>query len=1082
VKESLKTGTDARATSAPGLRERLSALKAEWEARFTRDCFSNPLFLDAYALTLGGHDAFRVLGTLDRWIAGSSEQGAPAFRDRFDASLAKQKAQEAAPVGGVWVSLLDALDQVLRRLESSPGESRETPLQAAEELLRIGEGLLDEAALSGFRIDILNQFPSQLTPPFTAVIAPHELPELPEPPEAKVPIELESFVGKIFRGFKIVRILGRGGFGVVVLAEHPTLPLQRALKIFLDVDRSGPGFLKFRQRCFQESRLQATLKDPNIVEVLDAFEDQGYVVQVMEYVDGPNLGRLIEEKNRAGVHLPPEEVLDILIPVARGLAHAHQNGVVHRDLKPENILLDRARGGSPKIADFGLARNLEESGQRHHTAGHLVGTPLYMAPEQVASKAATYDHRCDLYSFGVVAYQLALGLPPFDHEDQFKILEMHEKEAPEALSLKLEKFPEELDRIILACLQKKPGDRFASAQDLLLALESCRRNLALGTTAVGTLPWERRRRTRVASVALAAGVLLLLALVTLPGAKILGTWMRPPAATGSGSEPRHAPKDSPDGGTPGGQKGEAILPTKVEGREQELPKEPAAAKKELPPAVALGRPLPKKPEPKSGDVPLRERIARYPLAAEEIAFTGKILDLFVEHRRECLARNYDGLAKDLEGLTPPPGREYGNLQLGAARELVGLAEDLVRGRWKELAESKGEVRLALADGRVALGTVNRADAGAITLAGVGGKTTIELSQVAPEVLLQDPSLPAAEAAFQALSGEVSKALAQAPALAGAREKAVLWYPLLARLQRLKVRELAKSVAGQAEAVLARTNSPADALSRLAERKLLKESLERLGAFESESTPLFPFLAAEFQDARREGEAIELLLSSRFSQVLLRFGGTEAHRVAATLLLARFSAELEEGSDDLIAKKGWINYEWQLRPDLPTREERLNFWDVLDGGGCVLRDPKGPRSLVMGRPHPRSAEGIRITFNFEPMGEDGAQAEWRIHLRREGGGNSFLRVDSSGVSLWPLTLDGPAPEGALGSAKTPRRAAEPGSHVCVLIRGEGLHVFLDGACIATFARQDAIIPAQPSFAVVHGALGVRSVQVKKKLSK
>src|SRR6185295_3085290 len=126
--------------------------------------------------------------------------------------------------------------------------------------------------------------------------------------------------------------------------------------------------------------------------------------------------RLINEKNGKGLNLTPHEILELAIPITRGLSHAHRRGVVHRDIKPENILLSRPDNERPKIADFGLARDLEESGQRHRTIGYLVGTPVYMAPEQIARKAKTYDNRCDIYSLGIVLYELALGTAPFAHE------------------------------------------------------------------------------------------------------------------------------------------------------------------------------------------------------------------------------------------------------------------------------------------------------------------------------------------------------------------------------------------------------------------------------------------------------------------------------------------------------------------------------------------------------------------------------------------------------------------------------------------------------------------------------------------
>lgn len=1114
-------GKPGREAVPERLRTQIADLERDWERRFTREAFLNPAFVDAY------------VQALDKLI---HQPGLPRgektriFNDRYLASILALRADGQSPSGAVPVSLVEHLHLALSSIEKMP-KSAETELHATEKLLRLGKDLLEDPGLSGFRIDHLNQFPSKVTPPMSVVLAPRESGGPPEPrgksappppvvvpadpeqlldsesppvsapePDAPAPldlppapdppprIELESFIGKVFRGYKIVRVLGRGGFGAVFLAEHPTLPVKRALKLFLDVDRSGPGFEKFREQCLNEARLQSTLKAENILEVVDAFEDQGYVVLVMEFIDGPNLGHLIDEKNRAGQHLEPLRVLDLMIPVARGLAYAHSRGVVHRDLKPENILLDRPHGGTPKIADFGLARTLEASGQRHHTAGHLVGTPIYMAPEQVVTRASSYDKRCDIYSLGIVLYQLCLGVPPFDHEDPFKIFEMHEKEAPDPLSLRIEGFPEELDRIILCCLEKDPENRFRSADMLLQALETCRQHLRRGVTTVDRQAWEQRKRSPGSQRALAiSAAALMVGLGVLAASGAVRDWLNPPAKNDVAQSPKKEPDDQGPSRKPEDLLHQgSVMPTPIDHTKPAEPKStPDPSKTPAPPSSDAGEvnvptPAPKTPEAKLAPIPLRDQILRYPPTQEEQDFTNRMLGAFSSHRPELLARRYEPLARELGELAALKKTEYTDRLLTAAREIVRLAEDLVSGRQREIAASKDEIRLALAGGGQVEGRVGHADGESVTL--VSSKdvwTKVNFRQIASQEFLREGTLPIAEVAFQALSGEAGEAFPQAIRIAGTREQVLLWYPVLARLLRLEVRELAGGLASKAEESLPTKATRKDIVAGLAAYPTFQRSQEALSAVEKEILSLYPFLLAEFEGARRDAQALDYLLDRAYSRVAAAYSESVACPTAATLLLAKFIAQLEEGHDDLIAKRGWINYNWELRPDLPTREERLLYWDLLDGGGCVLRDAAGPRSLIMGRPHPRPGEGLLITYDFEPLGEQGSQAEWRLNLKREGGQNSTLRFDRESISLWPFGLGSAPPERPLASARLPHAATEPATHTCVLIPGEGLHVFLDGTLVTTFAKEDALIPSQPSLLVLHAKLSARSIQVRKK---
>ena len=443
-----------------------------WSLHFGDRSEENQPFLRTLAGVILARQELGLFELTHQRLLGNQVTHDLPFQFRYRASAGLLGPTEKPPRGNVPLGFPHYLKEALRQTRRKEASRGGAPADAdlLERLVTLGNTLLGDPRLAPFRVDRQPSTAAGIDNPFPPAAGESD------PARLQRSDHLGDFVGKELRGYKIVEPLGRGGYGAVFLAEHATLRVKRALKIFLEI-ASGPGLKQVREKCLAEARIQSGLKHENIVEVVDVFEDHGYIVLVMEYVPGRNLADLIGEKNGQGVNLTPQEVLDLAIPIARGLSHAHRRGVVHRDIKPENILLGRPDHERPKIADFGLARQLEESGRRHRTAGYLVGTPVYMAPEQIARKARTYDHRCDIYSLGIVLYELALGTPPFAHEDNFKILEMHEKENPDSLSLRISEFPEELDRIILTCLNKRPEDRFGTAEELLQALEGCRTRL-----------------------------------------------------------------------------------------------------------------------------------------------------------------------------------------------------------------------------------------------------------------------------------------------------------------------------------------------------------------------------------------------------------------------------------------------------------------------------------------------------------------------------------------------------------------------------------------------------------------------------
>jgi serine/threonine-protein kinase len=269
--------------------------------------------------------------------------------------------------------------------------------------------------------------------------------------------------GEVFAGYRILRTLGLGGMGEVYLAEHPRLPRHDALKI-LPAEMSADH--EFRERFNREAELAATLYHPHIVGVHDRGEFNGQLWISMDYIDGPDAGRLQREYYPAG--MPPGEVVDILTGVADALDYAHDRGLLHRDVKPPNILLTTPARGRRRVllADFGIARNAAEVSGLTDTNVTL-GTVNYAAPEQLMG--AALDGRADQYALAATAYHLLTGAPMFGSSNPAVVISRHLNSPPPLLA---DTHPAlaALDPVLGRALAKKPDNRFRTCTDFARAL------------------------------------------------------------------------------------------------------------------------------------------------------------------------------------------------------------------------------------------------------------------------------------------------------------------------------------------------------------------------------------------------------------------------------------------------------------------------------------------------------------------------------------------------------------------------------------------------------------------------------------
>jgi len=322
---------------------------------------------------------------------------------------------------------------------------------------------------------------------------------------------MESHLGR----YEIIEELGRGEMGVVYKAYDPLIDRFVAVKT-IDLQKLGEEEKdEYKARFYQEAKAAGRLNHPNIITIYDLGRKGDIAYIAMEFMEGKELQNIVAENQPLTI----SEKLDVAFQVAEGLAYAHEHGIIHRDIKPSNIMV--LRGRHVKIADFGIARI--KTALELTKTNKIIGSPLYMSPEQIQSHPI--DPRSDIFSFGIVLYQMLTGKLPFNGDNVNSLMYKIVNEEPQKPSELNPEISKTLDRIVTKCLEKKAADRYQNVNELTRDLHSCRILLSQtktnaanpgfyfqdsGTPGVTNINTEQLIRIIVLTVLLSLGVFVLI--------------------------------------------------------------------------------------------------------------------------------------------------------------------------------------------------------------------------------------------------------------------------------------------------------------------------------------------------------------------------------------------------------------------------------------------------------------------------------------------------------------------------------------------------------------------------------------------
>jgi len=384
-----------------------------------------------------------------------------------------------------------------------------------------------------------------------------------------------SSIGK----YQILELVGEGAMGVVYRAHDPVLERTVAIKV---MNESIARQEDLRKRFLREAQAAGSLQHPNVVTVYDLGEADGHLFIAMEFVPGVDLEKMIE----LGEPMSLQSRLDIIIDVLTGLAYAHRKGIVHRDIKPANIRI--AEDGRAKIMDFGVA-HLSSSNMTR--TGSFLGTPSYMAPEQITQGNTTAA--TDIFAVGAVLYQLLSSMKPFDAPTLQNLLFKIITEKPRPISELTPGVPASLEQIVMKALEKDPPARYANALDMANDLTRERAKLSgpaypasisLSASVADAIEQSRKvSQQRSQRWAIIAGV-------AVAAAAVAFAFFRGPAARSSAAQP------AADTSAPSVAQAAVVQTAVAQPTSQPLPQPPAQST-ESPPAVAAAPPTPARPTP-----------------------------------------------------------------------------------------------------------------------------------------------------------------------------------------------------------------------------------------------------------------------------------------------------------------------------------------------------------------------------------------------------------------------------------------------------------------------------------------------------
>ena len=272
-------------------------------------------------------------------------------------------------------------------------------------------------------------------------------------------------IGELIDHYRVLELLGCGAMGVVYKGLDVNLERSVAIKVMGAAACNDPDFV---ERFRQEARLQGALTHPNIALLFDYFIHEGAPVAVMEFIDGESLEQLIRRRGP----VPAHESIPLFRQALLGVGAAHRAGIIHRDLKPSNLMV--TKDAIVKVMDFGIAKRQGVTGATKVSTSTSIGSPLYMAPEQILGRAV--DCRTDVYALGVTLYELLSGQKPFSPrgKTEYGVLNAHVNDLPEPPTVHCRDIPGPVVDVVLRALAKEPGDRFQSADDFMRALPEVR--------------------------------------------------------------------------------------------------------------------------------------------------------------------------------------------------------------------------------------------------------------------------------------------------------------------------------------------------------------------------------------------------------------------------------------------------------------------------------------------------------------------------------------------------------------------------------------------------------------------------------